>query len=135
MPFIAPKARRPSWRSGTHSVWPRWARWARSWAGSCYAGDPAVACNRMAIANELALGMRRHPLLRKVLAVSAIALMCGLSSACADAVNKPIPAAAVDKPKAGAPATETAVLAGGCFWGMQGVFELVNGVKRVVAGY
>ena len=74
-------------------------------------------------------------MLRKVLAVSAIALMCGLSSACADAVNKPIPAAAVDKPKAGAPTTETAVLAGGCYRGMQGVFEHVNGVKRVVAGY
>jgi peptide-methionine (S)-S-oxide reductase len=34
---------------------------------------------------------------------------------------------------AGAP--QTAVLAGGCFWGVQGVFEHVRGVKRVVAGY
>ena len=32
-------------------------------------------------------------------------------------------------------AEETAVLSGGCFWGMQGVFEHVRGVKRVVAGY
>ena len=31
--------------------------------------------------------------------------------------------------------TETAVLAGGCFWGMQGVFEHVEGVNRVLAGY
>ncbi|MGA7825631.1 MAG: peptide-methionine (S)-S-oxide reductase MsrA, partial [Steroidobacteraceae bacterium] len=30
---------------------------------------------------------------------------------------------------------ETAVLAGGCFWGMQGVFEHVRGVRRVLAGY
>jgi peptide-methionine (S)-S-oxide reductase len=30
---------------------------------------------------------------------------------------------------------ETAVLAGGCFWGLQGVFEHVRGVRRVVAGY
>jgi peptide-methionine (S)-S-oxide reductase len=30
---------------------------------------------------------------------------------------------------------ETAVLAGGCFWGQQGVFEHVKGVRRVVAGY
>jgi len=30
---------------------------------------------------------------------------------------------------------ETAVLAGGCFWGMQGVFEHVKGVKRVLSGY
>jgi len=30
---------------------------------------------------------------------------------------------------------QTAVLAGGCFWGVQGVFEHVRGVKQVVAGY
>jgi len=32
-------------------------------------------------------------------------------------------------------ATETAVLAGGCFWGMEAVFEHVKGVKDVVSGY
>jgi peptide-methionine (S)-S-oxide reductase len=31
--------------------------------------------------------------------------------------------------------TETAVLAGGCFWGMEGVFEHVKGVKDVTSGY
>jgi peptide-methionine (S)-S-oxide reductase len=41
---------------------------------------------------------------------------------------------AVDNPKA-AGAAQTAVLAGGCFWGVQGVFEHVRGVQRVVAGY
>jgi len=45
-----------------------------------------------------------------------------------------IAAPAVDNAKAeGAP--QTAVLAGGCFWGVQGVFEHVRGVKNVVAGY
>ena len=34
-----------------------------------------------------------------------------------------------------AAATETAVLSGGCFWGMQGVFEHVKGVRQVLAGY
>jgi len=33
------------------------------------------------------------------------------------------------------PRTETAVLAGGCFWGMETVFEHVKGVKDVVSGY
>jgi peptide-methionine (S)-S-oxide reductase len=32
-------------------------------------------------------------------------------------------------------ATETAVLAGGCFWGMEAVFEHVKGVRDVVSGY
>ena len=41
---------------------------------------------------------------------------------------------AMDNPKA-AGATQTAVLAGGCFWGVQGVFEHVRGVKNVIAGY
>jgi peptide-methionine (S)-S-oxide reductase len=45
-----------------------------------------------------------------------------------------IPAPAIDNPKqAGAP--QTAVLAAGCFWGVQGVFEHVRGVRKVVSGY
>ena len=36
---------------------------------------------------------------------------------------------------AGQPRTETAVLAGGCFWGMESVFEHVKGVTDVVSGY
>jgi peptide-methionine (S)-S-oxide reductase len=38
-------------------------------------------------------------------------------------------------PAASAPKTETAVLAGGCFWGMEWVFEHVRGVSSVVSGY
>ncbi|HXI76739.1 MAG TPA: peptide-methionine (S)-S-oxide reductase MsrA, partial [Steroidobacteraceae bacterium] len=41
---------------------------------------------------------------------------------------------AVDNPKAAGP-PQTAVLAGGCFWGVQGVFEHVRGVQKVIAGY
>jgi peptide-methionine (S)-S-oxide reductase len=41
---------------------------------------------------------------------------------------------AVDNPKAAGP-MQTAVLSGGCFWGVQGVFEHVRGVKNVIAGY
>jgi peptide-methionine (S)-S-oxide reductase len=38
-------------------------------------------------------------------------------------------------PAAAAPKTDTAVLAGGCFWGMEGLFEHVKGVTNVVSGY
>ena len=41
----------------------------------------------------------------------------------------------VDEDIADKPATETAVLAGGCFWGVQGVFEHVKGVTSAVSGY
>ncbi len=44
-------------------------------------------------------------------------------------------AALVAAPASAAPRTETAVLAGGCFWGMESVFEHVKGVKDVVSGY
>ncbi len=45
-----------------------------------------------------------------------------------------IPAPTMDNPKT-AGALQTAVVAGGCFWGMQGVFEHVRGVHKVLAGY
>jgi len=45
-----------------------------------------------------------------------------------------LPAASLDNPRSFG-ATQTAVLAGGCFWGMQAVFEHVRGVRRVLAGY
>jgi peptide-methionine (S)-S-oxide reductase len=38
-------------------------------------------------------------------------------------------------PSEAAPKTETAVLAGGCFWGMEWVYEHVKGVTDVVSGY
>jgi peptide-methionine (S)-S-oxide reductase len=45
-----------------------------------------------------------------------------------------LPAPAVDEQKQAGP-PQTAVLAGGCFWGVQGVFEHVKGVRRVLSGY
>ena len=54
----------------------------------------------------------------------------------ANAASKtPIPAAKVDQPLASTPSKETAVFAGGCFWGTQAVFERVKGVIHTTAGY
>jgi len=41
----------------------------------------------------------------------------------------------LDEQPAAAPTSEVAVLAGGCFWGVQGVFAHVQGVSRAVSGY
>src|SRR5438270_12142748 len=38
-------------------------------------------------------------------------------------------------PASAAPPKKTAVLAGGCFWGMESVFEHVKGVNEVISGY
>ena len=56
------------------------------------------------------------------------------SAALADETSKPLPAPAM----VSAPsklASENAVLAGGCFWGMQGVFQHLKGVSAVVSGF
>ena len=45
-----------------------------------------------------------------------------------------IPAPIADEPPGGE-TSEVAVLAGGCFWGVQGVFQHVNGVTGAVSGY
>lgn len=45
----------------------------------------------------------------------------------------PIPPPAIDAPRT--PGLQTAVFAGGCFWGVEAVFEQVRGVRSVVSGY
>jgi len=47
----------------------------------------------------------------------------------------PLPAPAVDAPLAQTAGHETAVLSGGCFWGIQAVFEHVKGVISATSGY
>ena len=64
----------------------------------------------------------------RTLVTTAAALL----AACSAAIAAPLPAPAYDPPAAG---VQSAVLSGGCFWGVQGVFEHVRGVKKVWAGY
>lgn len=79
--------------------------------------------------------MDRKLILGLGLAASATLALAALSGgpAAADAPRMPFPEppAEVAKPAA----HEVAVLAGGCFWGMEGLFEHVRGVSRVTAGY
>jgi peptide-methionine (S)-S-oxide reductase len=63
------------------------------------------------------------------LAIAAFAVMP--SRAAEDAVKIPPPAADAQ----GADGIQTAVVAGGCFWGVQGVFQHTAGVKSAVSGY
>ena len=46
-----------------------------------------------------------------------------------------LPGPAVDQPAAEASGLQTAVLAGGCFWGVQAVFQHTKGVTKAVSGY
>lgn len=51
------------------------------------------------------------------------------------AASPAVPAAAVDAALAKTPGQETAVVAGGCFWGVQAVFQHVKGVISATSGY
>jgi peptide-methionine (S)-S-oxide reductase len=54
---------------------------------------------------------------------------------CSAAAKTPIPAPADDTALAQTAGKETAIFAGGCFWGTQSVFERVKGVLATTAGY
>ncbi len=82
---------------------------------------------------------------RRVVLASWLAVM-GLAAAAFLVRSPAIPAASgttasalptptVDEPATGPSKSETAVLAGGCFWGVQGVFQHVKGVSAATSGY
>lgn len=60
----------------------------------------------------------------------ALAIACGNAGAAV-----PLPDPEERSPLAAAPARDTAVFAGGCFWGIQAVFEHVKGVVASTSGY
>jgi peptide-methionine (S)-S-oxide reductase len=64
---------------------------------------------------------------RCLLGLALISVSCGGASL-------PVPPPAVDAAP-GASGTQTAVVAGGCFWGVDAVYKHVKGVKKVVSGY
>src|SRR3546814_7215095 len=76
--------------------------------------------------------LRRSLALRAVAALAVSAVVAQCAPAQAESVVK-LPAAVTD------PAVKakraTAVLAGGCFWGVEGVFSNVKGVISVESGY
>jgi peptide-methionine (S)-S-oxide reductase len=61
--------------------------------------------------------------------------LAALTACSATASTSNLPDPAYDAPKTTSHGDETAVLSGGCFWGMQSVFEHVRGVRQVLAGY
>jgi peptide-methionine (S)-S-oxide reductase len=63
-------------------------------------------------------------------------LILSLSGAAASSTARgQVPAFAGEVPSSATEGKQTAVVAGGCFWGVDAVFEHVKGVKSVVAGY
>jgi peptide-methionine (S)-S-oxide reductase len=64
------------------------------------------------------------------LLILALAMTAGCTAAAAS--DRVVPPPRLDPPASG---QQLAVLAGGCFWGMEAVFERLKGVNNVVSGY
>ncbi len=71
----------------------------------------------------------------KVLGALAVAVLAVGAISNPSRARQPVPDPAVDARLAAAQGTQTAVFAGGCFWGVEAVFEHVKGVKDVSSGY
>jgi peptide-methionine (S)-S-oxide reductase len=67
--------------------------------------------------------------------VVALLIAFSASIGCTAATKSPIPAPVSDSRLAPTAGKQTAVFAGGCFWGTQSVFERVKGVLATTAGY
>jgi peptide-methionine (S)-S-oxide reductase len=74
-------------------------------------------------------------MLRAVIGISVFLVLGGVIACNASSPAVTLPNPAVDAPLAQGKSKQTAVLAGGCFWGIQAVFEHVRGVTGVTAGY
>src|SRR5579883_1570930 len=74
--------------------------------------------------------------LRFLFVLAVLVLTLSLLAGNARATSRgPIPPAATDAPLAKSSGEQTTVFAGGCFWGMQAVFERVKGVVDTTVGY
>ncbi len=92
------------------------------------------------MAGRISLGVRlpRGTLLYTMLGALALTAVFVLAKTSLTQAAEPavaIPAPAVDLPSSPSGAPQTIVLAGGCFWGVQGVFEHTKGVIQAVSGY
>ena len=65
----------------------------------------------------------------------AAAVAIGLAFTGTAPARQPVPEPVLDAPAPARAGLQTAVLAGGCFWGVEAVFEHVKGVTGVVSGY
>jgi peptide-methionine (S)-S-oxide reductase len=70
-----------------------------------------------------------------IVPIVLVVVAARFTSAASLPLNEPSAAPALDATLASAPAVDTAVFAGGCFWGIEAVFEHVKGVKSAVSGY
>jgi peptide-methionine (S)-S-oxide reductase len=70
-----------------------------------------------------------------IIPIALVLIGFRLSSASSRSTDAPVSAPALGAELAASPTEDTAVFAGGCFWGVEAVFDHVKGVKRAISGY
>jgi peptide-methionine (S)-S-oxide reductase len=119
--------------------------------GACGADRPKTQASRIGartgVEDEMAGKEFKHPwtgpiagrrsllaaIVAALLLIPFLSFLGSLAQAQEPAVVIPAPAA--DAPAPGGDGSQTVVLAGGCFWGVQGVYEHTKGVTSAVSGY
>lgn len=74
-------------------------------------------------------------MIRHLVACLAVLCLTGLAACNTVTAAVSLPDPVIDEQTATATGEKIAVFAGGCFWGVEAVFEHVRGVKKVVSGY
>jgi peptide-methionine (S)-S-oxide reductase len=81
---------------------------------------------------------KNSPMISKTAVLLVILVLAGMvawNRAAAAADRSVLPNPTVDAPLSEKAAEQTAVISGGCFWGIQAVFQHVKGVKSATSGY
>ena len=89
---------------------------------------------RNAVSSALSLGARGTGAGVAALGLLAIGFLWHVSGRTGETAT-PLPPPQIDSQRSADSGVETAVLAGGCFWGVQAVYQHTKGVKQVLSGY
>ena len=89
----------------------------------------------MAVGKSAGLGVGRGSLLAPIIGAPLLIPLFGLAISRRRRARRVDSGAGHRRPAPAGAGSQTVVLAGGCFWGVQGVFEHTKGVTRAVSGY
>lgn len=100
-------------------------------------GKKGAECHFHTKRPKLESNLMGNKTMHTLILLGSLLILVGFSFACstADASSTPLPDPEVDAPLAKAKGEQKAVLAGGCFWGIEAVFEHVKGVSDAKSGY
>src|ERR1700752_513264 len=106
-------------------------------AATCFTMAPNQLASLLQEEYGAALHLEEGMMRKVIISVSLAGALAAVAGAWALAAESVVlaPAPALDAPLAKGRGTATVILSGGCFWGMQDVFQHVKGVTEAMSGY